>query len=510
MAKWILPLISGLFLGTSYIPFYPWAIFIVWIPLWICWIKNPDYKTILWTGILATFTFNMIGFHWIAFTAREFGHLPWAVSILVLMIFSAFSALHVPATGWVWMYLRKRYAFSTAESIWTLAVIYWVLETLWPMIFPWNMGYPWLMAKWPGVQWADVIGFQGLSFVTVSVNAFLTWVILSPRNFSSKAQVSALATFFFLLFHVFGHFKGQALLPPDKTLKVLAVQANIGNLEKAYAEKGMAYQDHILNQYFDLAKEALAIHSDVDLIALPETALPIALNEEYSNFPYNVKTKQFLASAGRPLLTGSYSEPLPDKKTHNSVFLLDEKGAPVGRYDKTLLLAFGEYIPGGDLFPILYKWLPFISHFSRGPGPGIIVWNNLKIGVQVCYEGLYPWFTTDLVDQGSQILFNATNDSWFGENFEPEQHLYMTAARAIEYRRPLLRVTNTGVTTAVLPNGQFLERSPVYKKWFGRFEIPYSSQPVVTLYSRMQPYMVPLILFWAFGIFGMLRRRKLA
>ncbi|MGE3973970.1 MAG: apolipoprotein N-acyltransferase [Bdellovibrionales bacterium] len=509
MIQWFFPILSGLFLGTSYIPFYPWALFVVWVPLWICWFKNPTYKNIFLTGVLSTVTFNMIGFHWIASTAREFGHLSWDVSILILILFSLISALHVPLSGVAWLYLRKKYSMGLNESIWVLAVLYWVFETLSPTIFPWNLGYPWLWAQWPGIQWADVVGFQGLSFVTVVLNALVAWFFLSPLPYAKKLKPLLGGFAFFLSLQLTGYLKSRGLPQADKTLKVLAVQANIGNLEKAYAEKGMGYQDYIIDQHFDLTRKALKEMPKPDLIVYPETALPIPLDADYKDALYNKKLNFFLKETGIPIMVGAYSEPPPDRGTRNSVFLLDPQGEILGSYDKTLLLAFGEYLPGGDRFPILYKWLPFVSHFYAGHGPSIIKLGDLHFGIQVCYEGLYPWFTTELVNLKTQIIFNATNDSWFGKNFEPQQHLYMTAARAIEYRRPLIRTTNTGITTAVLPSGQFLQQSPIYEEWFGVFEVPYSTTPQITLYSRLEPFLVYLVLFMSIGVFGVLKRKSL-
>jgi apolipoprotein N-acyltransferase len=151
------------------------------------------------------------------------------------------------------------------------------------------------------------------------------------------------------------------------------------------------------------------------------------------------------------------------------------------------LLAFGEYLPLSEQFPFLLKALPFVSNFGRGLGPAILdlplaSGQGLRIGGQICYEGLYPDFTRGLVEKGAELLVNVTNDSWFGYPFEPNQHLYMTLARAIEVRRPLLRSTNTGISTAILASGEVLQKSPLHKEWFGHFVLPYKSNPPPTFF----------------------------
>ncbi|MNK90234.1 Apolipoprotein N-acyltransferase [compost metagenome] len=80
---------------------------------------------------------------------------------------------------------------------------------------------------------------------------------------------------------------------------------------------------------------------------------------------------------------------------------------------------------------------------------------------------------------------NVTNDSWFGFPFEPNQHLYMTFARAIEVRRPLVRSTNTGISTAILANGDVLQKSPLYKEWSGEFVLKYRKNAPQTFFTEV-------------------------
>lgn len=65
----------------------------------------------------------------------------------------------------------------------------------------------------------------------------------------------------------------------------------------------------------------------------------------------------------------------------------------------------------------------------------------------------------------------------------------MTLGRAIEYRRPLLRATNTGISTVVLANGTILEKSPLNKEWTGLYKIPYKKNPPSTFY-QLYPWLI--------------------
>jgi apolipoprotein N-acyltransferase len=88
-----------------------------------------------------------------------------------------------------------------------------------------------------------------------------------------------------------------------------------------------------------------------------------------------------------------------------------------------------------------------------------------------------------LANQDAQLIVNLTNDSWYGTWQEPYQHLYMTLARAIEFRRPLIRATNTGISTVVLASGEVLEKSPMAREWTYIYDIPYRSRPGKTFYQ---------------------------
>src|ERR1700684_4495578 len=82
-----LSILSGLLIGTSYIPFPPWAIFFCFVPLWISWMNENSWKRIFWTGWLTQFVLTLIGFNWVAYTVHEFGHMPWILAVPVLFLF---------------------------------------------------------------------------------------------------------------------------------------------------------------------------------------------------------------------------------------------------------------------------------------------------------------------------------------------------------------------------------------------------------------------------------------
>ena len=59
-------------------------------------------------------------------------------------------------------------------------------------------------------------------------------------------------------------------------------------------------------------------------------------------------------------------EGYPEYTAYNSAYLLQSKGEITGRYDKMVLLPFGEYIPLSETFPIIRELLRGPGNFKKG------------------------------------------------------------------------------------------------------------------------------------------------
>ena len=490
-----LPLLAGFLLGTSNIPFPPWALLFCFAPLWLFWIREESVRKILWGGWLAQFVFCLIGFHWVAYTAHEFGHMPWPAALLVLLLFCAFGHLFFVLAGLAFALLRDRLHLSRTAQLLLLPCVTALCWRTVPMIFPWNLGYPWLGARLPAFQLAEFVGFEGLGILTLFLNlAFLTaW---EGRKERKGAFLLGGTAAFLLLLNGAGWIAGKAQPAPDAAARILVVQGNIGNLEKVSAETWEGAREEILRRYFRLTLEGLARAEGraPDFAVWPETAFPDTILPGRLAEGYSGVLSNFVRFHGTALITGAVGRDAASGKPTNSMFFLDQDGRMADKpYDKVHLLIFGEYFPFSDRFPVLREWFPFTGDFARGPGPGIRQIGALRLGPQICYEGLFPDFSRRLADQGAQIFVNVTNDSWFGTTAEPRQHMFMTLARGIEFRRPVVRATNTGISAAMRADGTLLDLSPLHAEWTGLYEIPYRQTPRPTFYQEYGHWLVPSI-----------------
>lgn len=491
-----LPILSGLLIGTSYVPFPPWATLFCMVPLWMFWIENIEgsWKKIFFSGWLSGFLLTAIGFNWISFTIHEFGHFPWVISILGFLIFCGFANLDLALAGLSVWGLKKIFRLPKLAVILLFPVITAMYEAHFPSIFEWNYGYSFFWSKIPIYNLAEIIGFQGLSSLVILLN-LLIFLAFQKGFDRRKYFLTAIASF--ILLNLAGWVLSISLAPPDRVANIGIVQANIGNLEKQFAEKGLGFREYILERYADLSKQLVttkkAKEEKFDFLVWPETAFPSTIYDTGLGDGHVYKLKAFVKEIGVPLITGGYGFEQASQKPKNAIFTINADGdISPHHYVKTHLLAFGEYIPGVEIFPKLRDLIP-ASEFARGNGPEIFEFLDYKLGFQICYESLFPKFTRGLANKGAQIIVNVTNDSWYGTWAEPFQHMVMTLARAVEVRRPLIRSTNTGISTVVLASGQVLEKSPQASEWSGHYVIPYFENPMMTLYQKF-PWLMDFLL----------------
>jgi apolipoprotein N-acyltransferase len=509
-------ILSGILMGTSYIPFPPWALLFCFTPLYWDLLRKPHtLREVFIKAWVTQFTFTLIGFYWIAYVSHEFGYLPWPVALLILLLFAAGMHMHIPLAAVFAGWLNQKFGTSKKWSYCVYALCFALADQLWPGMFPFHVGYASIWSGAPIYQWADAVGFLGLGLFVHLNQAVFGWVLESSSMKKGAFIFAALASVHLLL-NWTGAKRAQQWSNPPEKIRVLQVQANVGNMEKLAAEKGRGYQKEIADRYFKLTRDALEKarsnqEAPVDLAIWPESAYPDFLDTHNSWRFHTQRFISFQKEMGVSILTGAFSSTEPSQRParqFNALFLYDgEKGLENPPYRKTHLLAFGEFVPLGETFPILKKWNPGGEGFSRGDGPMVLNWRNLKLGVQICYESLYPEFSSSLIDKDADVLINLTNDSWFGPTSEPYQHLYMTLARAIETRRPLVRSTNTGITTAIEADGRLHEQSPLFSMWTNIFEVGVFPDADKTLYSQFG-HLLPLLTLGLLGLVLAVDRRR--
>lgn len=190
---------------------------------------------------------------------------------------------------------------------------------------------------------------------------------------------------------------------------------------------------------------------------------------------------------GGLILTGTNDLVFEDGKlvgARNSVKAVDDRGRIAGSYAKAHLVPFGEYLALRWLLEPLgaTRLVPGTLDFLPGPGPQTLdlgPWG--KVGVQVCYEIIFPGHVVD-PENRPDFIYNGSNDGWFG-SFGPPQHLAQARLRAIEEGLPVLRATTTGISAVIDARGVVRQHVPMHVA--GRLDgiVPPAQPP--TLFARL-------------------------
>lgn len=459
LLPWGAAVLSGIlmFLGyAGFDQFYLEWVFLVPL-LWA--LRNERPARAFWLGWLAGIVGHGGGFYWIIQMFQQFAGAPWIAGLVGLVLLAAANGIVLAAWAWGTRLLTRDNGWHV---LWVAPVLWTAIEKFWPEVFPNYLGASQYRISHL-TQIADFAGILGVSFLVVYLNATLYWVAVSWRETRAVPwrAVSSLAVVLLLVLG-YGELRIREVdrkLATAERLTVGLVQSNRGAADNHLAADLMQQEHREMSQALVAARKA-------DLVVWPEGVLSVNLASRDGSLP-----TWALGDLGTPLLFGGCIQINEEGETRycNSALLADASGRLLGSYDKTVLVPFGEYIPFGDLFPRLYAWSPYSNKFSPGRSAEPLKLGKHLLSVSICYEDIFPVHIRKLMRGGGEgripaVMFNLTNDSWYGNSTEPMEHLALASFRSIENRRSLVRVTNTGISAFVDPVGRIVSRTGVWTR----------------------------------------------
>ena len=503
-------LIAGLAFPFAFSPFEWWPLAPLSLLVLYALIQRASPRRALLIGWLFGVGCFGVGVSWVYHSLHLFGAavapLAAALTALFVLVMTVFPAL----VAWLWARLRGP-ARSSTESAGGLAggsaggsplghaaLGPWLFAALWALaeLLRGKLvgGFPWILAGYsqtsgPLGALAPLVGVYAIGFLLVAA-ACLLHPLCRPDAARGErlAAASALAGIALLAALAPLYQPGAALGEP---LRVRLVQANIPQ-EMKFSQERLTRS---LDLYTDLSGERSL--EGIDLVVWPETAIPTYFDRVESRLAPFVAD---MDARGVEVLSGGFQR--EGEEVWNSVRQL---GGERALYKKRHLVPFGEYMP---LRVVLDWFAQFIdipmSDLARGTGPHVpLDVAGERIGVSICYEDVYGEEMRALLP-ASTLLVNVSNDAWFGDSFAPHQHEQKARMRAREFDRALVRVTNTGVSSAIRPDGSVIER--IAHDTQGVLDVTVQPREGMTLYARTGNW--PLFLLAsALLVAGLVRRR---
>ncbi|MGL6096671.1 MAG: apolipoprotein N-acyltransferase [Fimbriiglobus sp.] len=352
----------------------------------------------------------------------------------------------------------------------------------------------------PLIQVADVGGIYAVTALVAAANgAAYEWALRSrpfrwtcglprgwvPPTFTREFTVTAFVVLAFTCALGYG---GYRLVHTAFEIgpRVAILQGNLPQNEKLI--RGELKENEatpLEREYFPLAKAAAGDGTSrvPELTIWPETCFPdnwydIAPGADPATAPElfrknaQVSRQNFAHLTGRVWkaaqlygLNGVVWDGTKARK-HNSALFVRADGTVGGRYDKTHLVPFGEYVPLKDWFPWMQTFTPYTHDYSCTPGDGFPVFElpspgreSFRFGVLICYEDSDPYLARQYHPwagrgPGADFLVNISNDGWFDGTEEHEQHFAICRFRAVEARRAVVRAVNMGISGVIDGDGR--------------------------------------------------------
>jgi apolipoprotein N-acyltransferase len=376
---------------------------------------------------------------------HDFGSMPAPVAAGVTLLFCAYLALY-PAAALAFAlrvrssWLRRCAAFPAA----------WVLgEWIRGWLFS---GFPWLAIGYsqapssPLAGLAPILGVYGVG-LALMVSAGLLLQALRPLSGRRAHPLVILA----LLWIASAGLQAVTWTRPSGApIAVALLQGNVPQSMKWRPEQVAA----TLTLY-----ERMIRQTNAELIVLPETALPLFLQQVPADFLESAA--EHARAHGADILLG-----LPERGRGDEYFnsVVSIGVSPTQVYRKSHLVPFGEFVPLRPLFgPVVAAMAIPLTDFSRGAldqRPLAIA--GQRVAVNICYEDA---FGEEIIRQlpEATLLVNVSNVAWFGDSIAPLQHLQIAQMRAIETGRPMLRATNSGMTAVVDASGHIVDAAETFR-----------------------------------------------
>ncbi|MCP4723958.1 MAG: apolipoprotein N-acyltransferase [bacterium] len=381
------------------------------------------------------------------------------------------------------------------------------------------LGFIWMSLAYtqtyylPFIQFADITGMFGVTFLICVINVTVYFIIEKVRNvrkdglqpgtaFSKLSPLCILLSALMIIPVLYGRNKGDLGTDRSNTVKVSLIQGHIDMDQKIDAK----FKDNNFRIYQDITEKATAEY-DPDLVVWPETATATWMRNQTK---YLGLMRRIMRNANTPFLIGSpdfeliRSEDENYYKQYNSAVYYSDHRSKGEWYAKIFLVPFGEWFPYEDKFRILQNLDFGQGNFTPGNeyriftlSPGNTELNDtenvqensleepVRFSAAICYESIFPGFIREFCKLGSQMIIVISNDNWFGRTSALHQHSQYAVYRAIENRIGIANCSNSGISSIIDPYGRVTDESNIWEREYLNGELFYrNNDDDVTFYTE--------------------------
>jgi len=447
--------------------------------LFLLWWNTRAARAAGWIGFSFGIGLFGAGTSWIYIALETFGGMPAPVAVLATVVFVTCSSIWIALAGWT--AVRFTGVHSIARLV-ALASAYTLCEWLRSYLFT---GFPWLAAGYaellnngplPLAGYAPVGGVFLVSLAVASCAAAVAGIAMAVAEDKLRHVVAGLGIIAAITVAGALLLRIEWTTPQGAPIAISLLQGNVSQAQK--------FDPSFRPRNYELYDE-LVRASKGRIVVMPESA--------YAQFADEIPGEVFmrLASTARArdgtVLAGLFIGEPPEtpgegERIYNSVVALD--AATPQLYRKRHLVPFGETIPFKPVAGWFINQVLAIPLADQTAGPTYQAPFNAagqKLAVNICYEDA---FGHELIAaaRDATLLVNVTNDAWYGRSIAARQHNQIGAMRALETSRPMLRATNTGITSAIAHDGRVIAQLPWFKS--GILEVEIAGRSGYTPYLR--------------------------
>lgn len=356
-------------------------------------------------------------------------------------------------------------------------------------------GFPWMYVGYttvdsPFASFAPLVGVRGISLLFFICAGAIALAI------ERRYVYLPVAGFIFFVSIII---MGIKYVTPMEPIKVAGIQGNI--------EQSIKWDPNhtipSIKKYMNLTSPELGKN---DVVIWPESAMPVYVQQIVPL----LDDLNFLANEQETALLMGIQRVTPDKLSYNSMYVFGQSknlfDAQI--YDKRHLVPFGEVVP----FENLTRQLGSIFNFPMSSfSPGALDQEqihiekfDLKFIPALCYESIFPELMLSMYSDETNGIIMISNDSWYGDTRGPIEHLAIARMRSMEMQKPMIRVTNSGITAYIDELGAIVERLPSDEE--GVLHMQYVPTSGTTPYAKGGIYIFIVMVLATIASGFMLRR----